>query len=78
MTGDKEPFCRSWVTSIVLADRRLPVNFRYAPFATEIARRFNMSRRPLADAFHLNRSPRLQSSTMLSEIPARVMLLFFD
>jgi hypothetical protein len=26
-------------------NRRLPVNFRYAPFATEIAQRGNMSRR---------------------------------
>jgi hypothetical protein len=30
-------------TSLVLCNRRLPINFRYAPFATEIARRCNMS-----------------------------------
>ena len=34
------------VTNVVLYNRRLPVNFRYAPFATEIARRCNMSRGP--------------------------------
>ena len=32
------------VTSVALFNRRLPVNFRYAPLATEIARRGNMSR----------------------------------
>jgi hypothetical protein len=31
--------------SVVLCNRRLPVNFRYALLATEIARRCNMSRR---------------------------------
>jgi hypothetical protein len=34
-----------WVKSVVLCNRRLPVNFRYALLATEIARRCNMSRR---------------------------------
>jgi hypothetical protein len=33
------------VTSVVLCNGRLPVNFRYAPSATEIAWRRNMSRR---------------------------------
>ena len=33
------------VKSVVLCNRRLPVNFRYALLATEIARRCNMSRR---------------------------------
>jgi hypothetical protein len=33
------------VTSVVLRNRRPPVNFRYASLATEIARRCNMSRR---------------------------------
>ena len=33
------------VRSVALYIRRLPINFRYSPFATEIARRCNMSRR---------------------------------
>jgi hypothetical protein len=32
------------VTSVVLCNRPLPVDFRYAPLATEIAWRCNMSR----------------------------------
>jgi hypothetical protein len=35
----------AWVMSVVLCKRRLPVNFRYAPFATEFVSRCNMSRR---------------------------------
>jgi len=31
--------------SVVFCKGRLPANFRYAPLATEIARRRNMSRR---------------------------------
>jgi len=37
--------CLKWAKSAVLCNRRLPVNFRYALLATEIARRCNMSRR---------------------------------
>jgi hypothetical protein len=37
--------CRRWVTSVVLCNRRLPVNFRFAPFATGLMSRCNMSRR---------------------------------
>jgi hypothetical protein len=37
--------CRLRVTSVVLSNGRLPVSFRYAPLATEIARHCNMSRR---------------------------------
>ena len=33
------------VKSVVLCNRQLPVNFRYALLATEIARRCNMSRK---------------------------------
>ena len=33
-----------WVTSVAVCDRRLRVDFRNAPFATEIARRCNISR----------------------------------
>jgi hypothetical protein len=29
--------------NVALCNRRLPVNFRYAPFATEVVRRCNMS-----------------------------------
>jgi hypothetical protein len=36
---------RVGVKNVVLCNRRLPVNFRYALLATEIARRCNMSRR---------------------------------
>ena len=35
----------SWVTGVALCKRRLPVNFRYAPIATEVSWRCNMSRR---------------------------------
>jgi len=42
---DQESRRQLWVTSVVLCNRRLPVNFRYALLATEIARRCNMSRR---------------------------------
>ena len=34
----------NWVTSVALCNRRRPVDFRYAPFATEDAWRCNMSR----------------------------------
>jgi len=34
--------CRIWVRSVALSNRRRPVDFRYAPFATEVVRRCNM------------------------------------
>ena len=37
--------CLGWVTSVALCNRRRPIDFRYAPFATEDAWRCNMSRR---------------------------------
>jgi hypothetical protein len=44
-TCRKSPFR---VKSVVLCNSRLPVNFRYALLATEIARRRNMSRRAMS------------------------------
>jgi len=43
-----------WVKGVALFNRRLPVIFRYAPIATEIARRRNMSRRAnsRSETFH--------------------------
>jgi hypothetical protein len=37
--------CLLRVTSVALCDRWLPIDFRYAPFATEVMRRCKMTRR---------------------------------
>jgi hypothetical protein len=50
--------CPRWVTSVVLCNRRLPVNFRYASLATEIARRCDMSHGPEADVTVCSLRPR--------------------
>src|ERR1700741_5101186 len=54
----EEGLCLQWVTSVVFRDRRLPVNVRYAPLATEIARRCKMSRRAIRRHHTLVRQPR--------------------
>jgi hypothetical protein len=40
------------VTSVALCNRRRPVDFRYAPLATEDAWRCNMSRRAITGLVH--------------------------
>jgi len=40
-----------WVTSVALCNTRLFVNFRYAPFTTEVLWRCNMSRRANSSRF---------------------------
>jgi hypothetical protein len=37
--------CPSWVMSVALCDRWLPIDFRYSRFATEVMRRCKMTRR---------------------------------
>jgi hypothetical protein len=44
--------CPLRVTSVALCDRWLPIDFRYAPFATEVMRRRKMLRR--ATSRHAN------------------------
>ena len=39
---------RSWVNCVALGNRRRLLDFRYAPFATEVVRQCNMSRRAIS------------------------------
>jgi hypothetical protein len=55
-----------WVTSVVLCKRRLPCDFRYAPFATEVLWRRNMSRR--AKSRHPSRDGTFEDRVVTSSI----------
>jgi hypothetical protein len=68
--------CRQWVKSVALFNRRLPVNFRYAPLAPKTARRGEASE--IAKAiprnrakFELSRKADLLSSINAGQTTAR-------
>src|ERR1700746_1323302 len=54
--------CSFRVTSVALCNTRLFVNFRYAPFATEVLWRCNMSRRAISGQLRQQRTSQLVGS----------------
>jgi hypothetical protein len=56
-----------WVTSVVLCNRRWPVDFRYAPFVTEVVRRYNMSRRANCGLMHRSKTRRSIANASMTD-----------
>jgi hypothetical protein len=58
------------VTSVALCDRWLPVNFRYAPFTTEVVCRCKMSRRATSGPLHRSNHHMLGTKLQLVTVAA--------